>query len=113
MLDMALDLILICSSSNIIILDVDNNSKKYILILSKCPMQGLDNPTIAAEEYSTRFLISRGKCLNFKVCIIMVATAYLFVNSTKINQFKVKNSEIKKNILCVKEIFKIILHSIT
>ena len=52
---MALDLILICSNSNIIILDVHNNNKKYILILSKCPIQGLDNSTITAEEYLPGF----------------------------------------------------------
>ena len=103
---MALDLILICSNSNIIILDVDNNNKKYILILSKGPIQGFDNPTITAEEYSTRFLISRGKFLNFKVCIIMVATTYLFVNSTKINQFKAKDSEIKKISFVFRKYFK-------
>ena len=54
-LDMALDLILICSNSNIIILDVHNNNKKYILILSKGPIQGLDNSTITAEEYLPGF----------------------------------------------------------
>ena len=52
---MALDLILICSNSNIIILGVHNNNKKYILILSKCPIQGLDNSTITAEEYLPGF----------------------------------------------------------
>ena len=82
---------------NVIIFGVDmnsyvhaNNKNKDILILSKGQTQGLDNTVLTAEvQYSINFSKSEIKfCLNR-------SNSFLFVNSTKIHQFKEKDSEIK------------------
>ena len=76
---------------------VDN--KKKILVLSKVPRQGLDDTTITAvAEYSIN--LSR---LQRKFCSSLHYTgsnSFLFVNTTKIYQFKAKDSEIKPYPLC-------------
>ena len=89
---------------NVIIFGVDmssfvhiDNKNKDILTLVKepKPTQGLDNTTITAEaEYSINFSRSQRK-----FCLSLYhngSNSSLFVNATKIYQFKAKNSEIKK-----------------
>ena len=80
-----------------------NNKKKDILILGKVPTQGLDHTTLTAERrYSTNF-----SKLKRKFCLSMHyngGNSFLFVNATKIYQFKAKDSEIKKNPLCLRNI---------
>ena len=83
---------------------IDDN-KKDILILGKGPTQGLDDTTLIAEaQYSINFSRS-----NRKYCLTSHyngSNGFLFVNTTKMYQIKVNDSEIKKNILCVYEIFQ-------
>ena len=71
-----------------------DNKKKYILILVKCPTQGSVDTTLTAEaQYSIIFQDHIESSV--KVCIIMEATVFLFVNATKICEFKANNSKIK------------------
>ena len=86
---------------------IDDN-KKDILILGKGPTQAtqvLDDATLIAEaQYSINFSRS-----NRKYCLTSHyngSNVFLFVNTTKMYQIKVNDSEIKKNILCVYEIFQ-------
>ena len=76
---------------------IDN--KNNILILGKGPTQGLDGTTLKAEaEYSITFSRSQIKfCLRLH---FSGGSSSIFVNVTKIYQFKARHSEIK-NILCV------------
>ena len=99
---------LVCK--NVIIFGVDmsspvhiDNKKKDILILGKVPTQGLDHTTLTAEpRYSTNFSkLKRKFCLSMHYNGI---NSFLFVNATKIYQFKGKDSEIKKNPLCLRNI---------
>ena len=65
---------------------IDEN--KDILILGEGPAYGLDDTTlIAAGKYSQLYII--------------MEESFLFVNATKIYQFKAKESEIKPYILCL------------
>ena len=74
-------------------LHVDNKGKD-ILILVEGPTQGLDAATLTAEakypinfvQSGTRFVLS----LHY-----YGSNNFLFVNATKVNQFKSENSEIK------------------
>ena len=62
---------------------------KKIAILGVGPTQGLDDTTLTAEEkYPIHFTQSR-KSLHYNR-----NNSFLFVNATKIYQFKAKNSEI-------------------
>ena len=74
--------------------------KKGILILGKGPTQGLDDTTLTAEaQYSINFSRS-----NRKFCFSLHyngSNSFLIVNATKIDQFKAKDSEIKKYPLCL------------
>ena len=85
-------------------LHIDYN-KKDILILGKGQTQVLDDTTLIAEaQYSINFSRS-----NRKYCLTSHyngSNVFLFVNTTKMYQIKVNDSEIKKNILCVYEIFQ-------
>ena len=71
-----------------------DTKRKDILVLSKGPTQGLDNTTLTEEaiypiistESEKRFLLS----LHYNG-----SDSFLFVNGTKIYQFKTKDSEIK------------------
>ena len=71
-----------------------DNKKKDILVLGEGPAQGLDDTTITAEaQYSINFSISQRKfylSLNYNG-----SNSFVFVNATKIYQFKAKISEIK------------------
>ena len=82
-----------------------DNQKKDILILGKGPVQGLDDTTLTAEaQCSINFSIS-----NRKFCLSLHyngSNNFLFVNATKIYQFKAYNSEIKKISLAFRKYFK-------
>ena len=81
------------------------NKGKDILILGKGPTQGLDGTTFAAEpKYSINFTQS-----NIKFCLRLHYNgnnSFLFVNATKIYQFKATGFEIKKYPLCLGNISK-------
>ena len=71
---------------------------KDILILGKGPTQGLNHKLAAETKYSINFRIN-----NFiKFCLSLhynQSNSSLFINATKIYQFKAKDSEIKKYVL--------------
>ena len=73
--------------------DVDNKGKD-ILILGEGPTQGLDDTTLKAEaKYPINFTQS-GK--RFVLSLhYNGSNSFLFVNATKVYQFKAKNSVIK------------------
>ena len=77
---------------------VDNNGRD-ILILGEGPMQGVDDTQLIAEaKYSINFSRS-----NRKFCLSLHyngSNSFLFLNATKIYQFKAKDSKIKKYPLC-------------
>ena len=75
---------------------IDN---KDILILGKGPIQGLDNTTSTAKaEYSINFSRSQRKL--YLSLHYNKSNSFLFVNATKICQFKAKNSEMTPYSLC-------------
>ena len=78
---------------------IDNN-RKDILILGKGSTQGLNNTTITAETlYSINFTRP-----GMKFCLRVHynwSNSFLFLNATKIYQFKAKDSEIEKYPLCL------------
>ena len=78
---------------------VDNKGKN-ILILGEGPTQGLDDTTLTAKtKYPINFTQS-GK--RFVLGLhYNGSNSFLFVNATKIYQFKAKNSEIKDYALCL------------
>ena len=84
--------------NNVIIYHI-NNKGKYILILGQVSTQGLDDSTLSAEaQFSFNFSRS-----NRKFCLSLHyngSNSFLFANTTKIYQFKAKDSE-KKYIPCV------------
>ena len=87
-----------------------DNKRKYILILGEGPTQGLDDTTLTAEAIhpinfthpNKKFVFSLHYKGNY---------SFLFVNATKIYQFKPKNSEMKDYALCL-AIFQKILQLI-
>ena len=85
---------------------IDNNTKD-ILILVEGPTQGLHNTSFTAEaKYPISFTQSR------KIFVLSLhyngGNSFLYVNVTKIHQFKSNNSEIKDQL-----IFQTILRFIT
>ena len=76
-----------------------DNKKKDIFILGKVPTQGIDDTMLTSEaQYSINCSRSnRQFCLSLQY---NGSNSFLFVNTTKIYQFKSKDFEIK-NILCV------------
>ena len=82
-----------------------DNKKKDILVLGENPTQESDDTTITAEaKYSTNFTRSQRKfCLGLHY---NGSNSFLFVNATKIFQFKAKDSEIKSYPLCLGNISK-------
>ena len=76
-----------------------DNKEKEMLFLGQGPTQGLDDTTLTAEaKYPINFTQS-----NRKFCLSLHcngSNSFLFVNATKIYQFKAKDSEIKKYPLC-------------
>ena len=81
------------------------NKGKDLLIPGKGPTQGLDDTTLTTEvQYSINFWRSNRKfCLSF---CYNGSNIFLFVNATKIYQFKAKISEIKKYPLCLGNVSK-------
>ena len=81
-----------------------DNKKKYILILGKCPTQGLGHTLTVGKMYSINFTENNKKC-----CLSLHyngANSYLFVNRTEIIKFKAKHSEIVATPLCLGNISK-------
>ena len=78
---------------------------KDILILGKGPTQGLNITMLTAEaQYSINFTQP-----NKKFILILhynKSNSFLFINATKIFQFKAKNSEIENYALCLGNISK-------
>ena len=78
---------------------IDNN-RKDIVILGEGPTQGLNDNTLTAEAiYPINFTQPNKKfvlSLHYNG-----SSSFLFVNATKIYQFKAKNSEIKGYALCL------------
>ena len=81
-----------------------NNKGKGTSILDKVQTQGLDNTTLTAEtKYPTNFTQS-GK--RFVFSLHYNGSNSLFVNATKVYQFKAKDSEIKDYALCLGNVSK-------
>ena len=81
-----------------------NNENKDILILGKRQTKGLHNTTLTAEvEYYFNFSRSQRKK---KGVHYNGSNRLLFVNATKIHQFKPKDSKIKTFFLCFGNISK-------
>ena len=77
-----------------------NNKKKDISILGKGPTQGLDDITLTTVA---QYLINFSR-LNRKFRLYLHyngSRSFLYVNLTKIYQFKAKDSEIKIYTLCL------------
>ena len=82
-----------------------DKKKKYILILGKAPIQGLDGATLTEEKlYSINFS-ENNKKIYFNLQY-NGANNYLFVNDTEINKFKAKESKTVANPLCLRNISK-------
>ena len=82
-----------------------DNKRKNILILDGGPTQGLDGATlIAKSQYPINFTQS------WKRFVLSLhyngSNSFLFVNATKVYQFKAKNSEIKDYALCLGNVSK-------
>ena len=96
---------------NVIIFGVDmssplhiDNKKKDILIHGKGPTQRLEHTLTAEKLYSVNFTKK-----NTKFCLSLHyngANSYLFVNDTKIIEFKAKDYEISGYPLCLGNISK-------
>ena len=82
-----------------------NNKNKDILILGEGPTQQLDGKTSTAE---TKYPINFPELRKRFVLILHYSwrKSFLFVNATKIYQFKVKNSGIKHYALCLGNMLK-------
>ena len=80
-------------------------TKKDILIIDQSPTEGLDDTTLTGEaQYSINFSRSnREFCLSVHYKY-KGSNRFLFVNTTKIYQFRAKDSEIKRYPLCLGEI---------
>ena len=82
-----------------------DNQRKVILILGIGPTQGLDDTKLTAEaKYPINFTKSNKRfvlSLHYNR-----SNSFLFVNTTKIYQFKAKDSEIKKYPLCLGNVSK-------
>ena len=77
-----------------------NNKKKDISTLGKGPTQGLDDITLTTVA---QYLINFSRS-NRKFCLSLHyngSRSFLYVNLTKIYQFKAKDSEIKIYTLCL------------
>ena len=83
---------------------IDNKSK-YILILGEESTQGLADTTLITEaKYPINFTQSRKR---FALSLhYNGSNSFLFINATKICQFKAKDSEIKDYTLCLGSISK-------
>ena len=82
-----------------------NNKGQYILILAERPTQGLDDTTLTADaKYPINFTQSGRR---FVLSLHSNGrNSFLFVNATKIYQFKAKTSKIKDYVLYLGNISK-------
>ena len=91
--------VIICRADMSSSVHIDNKNKD-VLILGDVPTQELDDTTLTAEvkypinftQWRKRFVLS----LHHNG-----SNSFLFVNATKIYQFKAKDSEIKDYTLCL------------
>ena len=82
-----------------------DNKGKGILILGEGPTQGLDDTTLTAEAKYAIYFAQSGK--RFVLSLHYTGSnSFLFVNTTKVYQFKAKNSEIKDYALCLGNVSK-------
>ena len=85
-----------------------DNEGKDLLILGEGLTEGLDDTTLTAEEQypinftqpNRRFVLS----LHYNG-----SNSFLFVNATKMFQFKAKNSEIENYALCLGKVLQLII----
>ena len=78
--------------------------KKYILVLGKGPIQGLEHNLTADEVYSVNFIVTKKVfCLSLHY---YGANICLFVNNKEIVKFKTKDSAIVATRLCLEKISK-------
>ena len=81
-----------------------DNKNKDIVILGEGPTQGLHDTALAAEaKYSINFAQPRKR---FALSLHNESKSFLFVNTTKIYQFKAKDFEKKDCTLCLTDISK-------
>ena len=81
------------------------NKNEDILILGEGPTLGLDYTTLTADaKYAINFTQPRKNVLLSQH--YNGSNSLLFVNATKIYQFKAKDSEIKDYVLCLGNILK-------
>ena len=81
-------------------LSLIDNKVKDILILGKEPTQRLDGTTFKAEPLHPINFAQSGK--RFVLSLrYNGSNSFLFVNATKVYQFKAKDSEIKDYALCL------------
>ena len=79
--------------------------REKILILGEGPTQGLDDTTLTAEAKYPMNFTQPGK--RFVLSLhYNGSNSFLFVNATKVYQFKAKNSEIKDYALCLGNVSK-------
>ena len=82
-----------------------DNKERDILILGEGPTQGLDSTIFTAEaKYPINFTQS-GKRSVLRL-LYNGSNSFLFVNATKVYQFKAKNSEIKDYALFLGNVLK-------
>ena len=84
-----------------------DNKGKHTLIFSEGPTQGLDDPTLTAKAiYPINFAQPNKRCVLSPH--YNGSNSFLFVNDTKIYQFKANNSETKDYTLCLSNISKVL-----
>ena len=82
-----------------------DNKNKNVLILGEGPTQALDDTVLTAEAiYHINFTQSNKRFVLSLHC--RGSNSFLFINATKINQFKARNSEMKNYTLCLGNISK-------
>ena len=82
-----------------------NDKEKSILKLGEGPTQGLDDTTLLAEATYPINFTQGNKSFVFSLHY-NGSNSFLFVNATKIDQFKAKDSEIKDYAICLGNISK-------
>ena len=95
---------------NIFVVDMSSsvhvdNKNKDILIFGEEPTRGLDDTTLTAEAKYPIDFTQRNKRFVISMHYNGI-NSFLFVNATKIYQFKAKTSEIKDYALCLGNISK-------
>ena len=81
-----------------------DNRKKDVLILGKCPTQGLQHTLSAEKLYPINF--TKEKIKFYLSLHYNGANSYLSVNGTGIIKFKAKDSEITPHELCLGSVSK-------